>query len=168
MPILTRSIAAIALATAALAAPALAQSAAPDTQTYLMKAGASDKFEITEAKLMKASKNPQIKQFATQMITDHTKSTMMVKKAAMADHKTVKPAMLDADQKQQVAQLTAAKGTERDSLYIQQQKPAHQQALDLQQSYASGGADQHLKDNAGQIVPVVQSHIDMLNQMPAM
>lgn len=168
MPALTRTIAAFALASATIAVPAFAQMSAPDTATYLQKAGASDKFEISEAKLMTMSKNPGVAKFAKQMITDHTKSTAMVKTAATADKQVVKPAMLDADQKSQLAALTAAKGNARDSLYIEQQKPAHQQALDLHQSYATGGTASSLKSTAGQIVPVVQSHLDMLNQMPAM
>lgn len=40
------------LSAAAFAAPASAKMAAPDTAIYLMKAGASDKFEIAEARVM--------------------------------------------------------------------------------------------------------------------
>jgi putative membrane protein len=50
------------------------------------------------------------------MITDHTKSTEMVKQAAMADKITPKPPMLDAKQKKDLAALQAASGKTRDTL----------------------------------------------------
>lgn len=160
-----KTIGAVALA-ATTVLPAMAQMPAPTPAEFVMKAGASDKFEISEAKLMMNSKNPDIRSFANQMITDHTKSTSMVKMAATKDGLTPKPPMLDSMQKSNLAKLTAAKGTARDTLYITQQKPAHQDALMLMQTYSSSGTAVHLKDVATQITPVVQGHLDMLNKMP--
>ena len=159
---------AAALATG-LALPAVAQMSTmptPSPTEFVMKAGASDKFEISEAKLMMNSKNADIRSFANQMVSDHTKSTNMVKMAATQDGLTPMPPMLDAMQRSNLAKLEAAHGTSRDALYIAQQKPAHQDALMLMQTYSSSGSAMHLKDTAGQIVPVVQSHLDMLNKMP--
>jgi putative membrane protein len=99
------------------------------------------------------------------MITDHTKSTDMVKQAAMADKLKPKPPMLDAKQKKDLAALQAANGTARDTLYVGQQKLAHAAALNLMQSYASSGTATNLKGAAGQIVPVVQMHKDMIDKM---
>jgi putative membrane protein len=138
---------------------------APTAKQFVMKAGASDKFEISEAKLMSGSANPDIKTFARQMLTDHTKSTAMVKTAAKADGVAVSPPLLNAKQKSDLAKLTAARGKARDSLYLEQQKAAHADALSLMQSYAASGKATHLKDAAGQIQPVVQSHVDMLGKM---
>ena len=76
--------------------------------------------------------------------------------------------MLDAQQSQMVAKLRAAHGTARDSLYVTQQKAAHQQALMLHKNYAANGSVAPLKMAAAKIAPVVQSHIDMLDAMPAM
>ena len=58
-----------------------------------------------------------------------------------------------------------ATGTERDALYVTQQKEAHQMALALHQGYAANGTSAPLKAAAAKIAPVVQSHIDMLNGM---
>jgi putative membrane protein len=162
-----KTIAATALATS-FALPATAQMAAPSPKTFVMKAGASDKFEISEAKLMMMSKNPDIVSFATQMKTDHTKSTMMVKTAAKADGLMPGAPMLDAKQKHDLAALTAKHGKARDMLYVTQQKAAHVDALALMQSYSTSGTAPHLKDAAGQITPVVQSHVEMLDKMSMM
>ena len=58
----------------------------PTPAKFVGKAGASDTFEIDSARLMVTSKNAAIAHFATQMITDHAKSTKMVGAAARADH----------------------------------------------------------------------------------
>ena len=164
---LFKTLAATALV-AGFALPATAQMAAPTPKAFVMKAGASDKFEISEAKLMMMSKNADIVSFATQMKTDHTKSTDMVKAAAKADGLMPAPPMLDANQQHDLAALTAKHGKARDMLYITQQKAAHADALALMQTYSASGTAPHLKDAAGQITPVVQSHVDMLGKMSAM
>jgi putative membrane protein len=157
---------ALMAAVAISAAPAFAQ--ATTAADYVAQAGAGDQFEIQSSKLVMTSKDPKIKQFATQMVTDHTNSTKMVKAAAMKDHVKAGPPMLMPMQKDMIAQLKAAKGTERDAMYVTQQKQSHQMALQLHQGYAQSGDKDDLKAAAAQIVPVVQSHIDMLNGMSTM
>ncbi|WP_174274222.1 DUF4142 domain-containing protein [Sphingomonas bacterium] len=158
----------IALALAASASIAGVANALP-TSEYLMKAGASDLFEKKSATLvLQSTKNAKVRGFADMMVTDHGKSTSMVKAAAIKSGITPKPPMLSADQKMMIAKLTAAKGMDRDMLYVSQQKTAHQMALETQQDYATTGDKPALKATAGKIVPVVQEHISMLNAMPAM
>ena len=102
------------------------------------------------------------------MVTDHTKSTAMVKAAAM---KSGMPAMppppLRPDQQQMLTQLQATSGADFDRTYVSQQLQAHQEALTLQQGFAKGGDDRNLKAAAAQIVPVVQMHLSMLKDMSA-
>jgi putative membrane protein len=155
------------LGSAALAAtltiPAVA--ATPTAKEFVAKAGASDLFERREAIIMSASGNPAIAKFAGQMKVDHTKSTEMVKSAAKSDGLTPAAPMLTPKQTHDIATLQAASGKARDTLYVTQQKAAHAEALTLMQGYAANGSATHLKDTAGKIAPVVQSHIDMLDKM---
>ncbi|WP_380785855.1 DUF4142 domain-containing protein [Sphingomonas sp. R86521] len=157
----------VLLAAALIAVPTLAAAqAAPTPATYVMKAGAGDQYEIQSSKLVMATTtNTALKQFATMMVSDHTKSTADVKAAAMQSKLTPKPPMLDAMGRKNIAALKAAKGTTRDTLYITQQKTAHQQALALHQGYASSGTAPALKQVAAGIAPVVQHHIEMLSSM---
>ena len=153
-------------AMALLALPTMASAQMMSASTYVMKAGASDLFERESAKLELAStKNADLKTFANQMITDHTTSTDDVKAAAMQAGMKVAPPHLDAKQTQDLAKLRGAKGMARDKLYVMQQKAAHQDALMVQQGYATNGTVEPLKMAAGKIVPVVQSHIAMLSSM---
>ena len=154
-------------AAAMIALPGIASAAtAPD---YVKMAGASDLYEKKSSQLvMGSTKNAGIRRFANEMVTDHTKSTAMVKAAAMKAGMHPAPPMLDAKQQGMIRELASAKGTGRDKLYVQQQKAAHQEALSLHQEYSSSGDNAGLKAAAGKIVPVVQHHIEMLNAMPAM
>jgi len=155
----------IGLACAAgLAMPALAAPAMTGKQ-FIAKAGASDLWERKEAAIMTTSTNGDIAGFARQMTIDHTKSTEMVKAAAKADGIAAPAPVMTAKQKGDLAALSASKGAARDSLYVTQQKAAHADALALMQGYSASGSAKHLKETAGKIAPVVQSHIDMLNKM---
>jgi putative membrane protein len=138
----------------------------PTKSEFVAKAGASDTFEIDSARLMVTSQNPAIKTFATQMLTDHTKSTKMVQAAAKADHVALKKPALSIGQRTDLTALKAVPaGKTKDDLYIKQQKAAHDDALALMQDYGSNGTARHLKLAAGKIAPVVEKHQSMLATM---
>jgi putative membrane protein len=140
--------------------------AAPSAVDFVAKAGASDLYEQTSSKLVLASTHDAgVRRFATEMVKDHSKSTQMVKTAALRSGLHPKPPMLDAKKQAMVADLRKAKGADRDRLYLDQQKQAHAEALSLMQDYAAAGSDAALRKAAGDIVPVVQHHIGMLNSM---
>jgi len=146
---------------------ALAQAAG--ASDYVMKAGASDLYEMQSSQLvLQTTQDPKVKTYANKMIKDHTKSTAMVKAAATKAGMTPAEPMLDADGQQMISQLQAAQGPERDKLYMQQQMMSHDKALSLQQDYASNGDSKPLKSAAAKIVPVVQSHKAMMSSMPGM
>lgn len=145
--------------------PVAAYAQAIPVTTYLSKAGASDLFERQSGMVMSTSRNREIKSFATMMVRDHAQSTADVKAAARMAHLAAKPPRLTAMQARDLASLRRARGQDRDRLYVQQQKAAHQDALALQQGYADGGRVAPLQRVARKIVPVVQHHIEMLSSM---
>lgn len=124
-------------------------------------------YEIQSSQLaLSRASSAAVKSFANHMVQDHTTSTQKVMAAASEAGMPPpsKPA-LDARRRGLLEQLQAASGADFDSLYVQQQKTAHQEALALHQGYASGGDKAPLRTTAGQIVPVVQHHITMLQGM---
>ena len=158
------------VATAALTfgGAAFAQTAT-GASDYVMKAGASDQYEMQSSQLvLQSTSDAKVKNFANKMIKDHTKSTAMVKAAAMKDGMNPPPPALDADGQQMISQLQGATGADRDKMYMQQQMMAHDKALALHQDYSKSGDSKPLKMAAGKIVPVVQSHKTMLGSMPGM
>ena len=152
------------LGIAAFAVAGAAHSALPPGD-FVKKAGASDLFEVTSAKLETSSKNPEIRAFAAMMVKDHTKSTAEVKAAAIKSGLHPKPPMLEPKQKADLAALKAVSGTARDTLYVSQQKAAHQEALALHQENAAGSSAPALKAASAKIVPVVEHHIHELDRM---
>lgn len=146
---------------AAMMMPSAVFAQATTAPDFVKEAGASDKYEIDSSKLVMGSQDPKVKQFAQQMVADHTNSTKMIKAAASKDGVRVPAPMLNPMQKDMIAQLKAAKGPARDQLYMQQQQQAHQMALQLHTSYASSGDKPNLKTAAGQIAPIVQGHLSM-------
>lgn len=137
---------------------------APATADFVAKAGASDLYEKTSSQLVLASThNAGVRRFAAEMVKDHSKSTQMVKSAALRSGLHPKPPTLDAKQQGLVADLRKATGADRDRVYLDQQKQAHADALSLMQDYAATGSDAALRKAAGEIVPVVKHHIEMLN-----
>ena len=154
------------LAAAAFAlTPVVASAIALPAKTYVMKAGASDMFEIESSKLVTDSSDPKVASFANMMITDHTKSTADVMAAAQADGVMAPPPMLTPKQKAMIDSLKATTGTKRDLLYKKDQIAAHKETLMFQKEYAMSGDKPNLKSTAGTIVPVVESHLAMVKDM---
>ncbi len=157
----------ITFAIAAMALPVAASAAPPAISgtTFIKKAGASDQYEIQSSRLVTGSTNAKVRDFAEQMIRDHTKSTGEVKAAARQAGLTVPPPALEPMQARMIAELRRTPVSRRDTVYITQQKRAHQMALELHRGYAADGKVAPLKAAAGQIAPVVQHHIEELNRM---
>lgn len=141
----------------------------PSAQDFVNRAAKSDAFEIAAAKLAAAqAQSAEVKAFAVQMIKAHTQSSAKVKAAAAK----VKPAVtinaaLDADQQEDLADLKKLTGAKFDDEYIDAQVDAHEDALALMRSYASGGTDAGLKSAAGEIASVVEGHLKMARQLEA-
>jgi putative membrane protein len=161
---------AVLIGAVALSLPVIASAAmpAPPTADYMMKAGQSDQFEIQTGRLAEQNGgSAMVKHMGAKMVTDHTKSTALIMAAAKKSHMPTpnSPPALDSDQQTMMANLQGKHGKDFDTAYVADQMTAHHKALDLQQSYAMGGADPHFKAAARKIVPVVKTHIAMLKKM---
>lgn len=135
----------------------------PDAQDFVNLAARSDAFEIAAAKLASANAtSAEVKAFAVQMIKAHSESTAKIKLAAGKARPAVIPNPdLTAGQKKDLDELRQKKGAAFDEEYIDGQVDAHEHALALMRSYASGGTDAALKAAAGEIAPVVEGHLKM-------
>ena len=134
---------------------------------YMATAGSSDQFEIQSGQLaMQMSQNPALRNIASMLIADHTRSTQMVVAAARSAGINPPPPALLPQHQAMLDQLRAAgAGPNFDMTFKQIQTGAHQEALQLHQSYAAGGDVPALRTVAGQIVPVVQMHLNQLQML---
>ena len=137
---------------------------------YMATAGSSDQFEIQSSQLaLQMSQNPQLRNIAQMLITDHTRSTQMVVAAAQSAGITPPPPSLLPQHQALLDQLRAAgTGAAFDSAFRDIQIQAHQQALALHQNYAAQGVVPALRTVAGQIAPVVQNHLNALQGLQMM
>jgi len=143
---------------------AMAPMAASD---FVSTVAASDMFQIASGKLAQTMATMDAcKKFGAVLVTDHTKSSAMLKTAAAAASPAVTlPTTLPAELQAKLDALKATKGAAFDKLFLEQQKDGHSKALDALKSYSSNGDVASLKDFASNAVPVVQAHLDMLNSM---
>jgi putative membrane protein len=133
---------------------------------YVMAAGMSDLYEINSSQVaLQKSQTPAVRKFATMLIKHHTMTTAATMKAAKKAGLTPTPPVLDAGATASINELQTASAADFDRLYIGQQIPAHQAALDLHQSYASGGDQAPLRTSAKAAVPIVKQHLNAAMKM---
>lgn len=145
-----------------------AMAAALPAQGFTDTVAGSDMFEIQSGKLAETmGSTPAIKSFGKMLVTDHTKSSEMLKAAAKKTSPVVGlPMVLPADLKEKITALKAAKGADFDKLFVEQQTEGHTKALDAIKAYAAGGDQPSLKEFASAAEKVVQGHLTQLQAMP--
>ena len=80
---------------------------APKTEDFIKEAATSDMLEIDAAKIAQQKGNADEKQFAQQMITDHTKASSELKSLVPADMKSALPTTLDDSSQKKLDKLRA-------------------------------------------------------------
>lgn len=155
----------VAAAPVADAPTVAAPGALTSAPTYLQMAGSSDQYEIQSSQLaMQMSQNPAVRSMAQMLIADHTRTSSELMAASQAASISLPPPALAPHHAQMLDQLRSA-GTNFDVVYRDQQIMAHQEALNLQQTYATGGDIQPLRAVAASAVPVIQTHLQHAQTM---
>jgi putative membrane protein len=156
----------------ALAGPAYAQSVgektgvnstlgiAPKTTDFVKEAATSDVFEIQASKLADQRSQGDVKAFAEQMVTDHTKTTSDLKGLAPEANAPLPAQMTDGQQKM-LDKLSSLDGKDFDKQYMDDQVSAHKDAVSLFERYGKGGDNNKLKSWATETLPTLQHHLDM-------
>lgn len=140
--------------------PASADTAAApfkvDTASFEKTVASSNAFEVESSKLAEQkARDEDVKEFAKQMIADHTKAADELKKAAKMDGPDAPLAPKHA------AMLETLKGASEDDfqpLYIEMQSAAHMEAVSLFATYAKSGDDAAVKAFAVKTLPTLEMH----------
>ena len=146
---------------------AMAQMDTPSAQEFVTMAASSDMFEIQSSTIaLEKAQSDEVKEFAQQMIDDHTKASTQLKAAveASGDDLEVPETMMEKHQ-QQVEALNDASGSEFDAAYIEAQTAAHQEAVALMTAYAEGGDEAQLKAHAEMAQPIVKMHLEHVEEL---
>jgi putative membrane protein len=168
----------IALGCLILAGPALAQSAgektgvnstlgiAPTTADFVKEVAISDLFEIESSKLAQDKGNAPEKSFASQMVSDHTKTSTEFKGLVSAGKvKADLPTALDSSHRSKLDKLKGESGKDFSSDFDSIQNSAHKDAVSLFERYAKGGDNADLKSWAGTTLPALQHHLEMAQNL---
>lgn len=137
------------------------------TTSFVHDAAIANQFEIDSSKLaLQKSQNEDVKQFAQQMIDDHTKAGNEMK-ASLKASKTgiIAPTSLDMKHKDKLSDLKGTPAGNFDKAYIAMQADAHDKAVSLFSDYSSNGDNATLKDFATRTLPTLESHQQQVNDI---
>ena len=142
--------------------PMQTQLATPMTaEQFVAAAVPSNLFEIqsSELALQRATAAP-VQQFAQQMIADHTAAGERLQ-TVLSQNATVEapPMSLDPPHEAMLTQLSNATVETFDTVYINLQLQAHEEAVSLFSAYATSGDDPVLRLFAAETLPVLRHHL---------
>lgn len=145
-----------------------AYSADMSAEDFVKKASVSNLFEIQSSELaLERAKDPEVKQFAQQMIDDHTKASNNLK-TSLQNTKIEKDAVatnLDAEHQTKLSDLRDEEGDAFDQKYLDLQVKAHDEAVTLFRNFAENGDDKTLKQFATATLPTLEMHQEHVNKL---
>jgi putative membrane protein len=151
-----------ALATTA----AFAQGAAPNDAQIAGIVVAANTVDIDAGKFAeKQSKDKEVKQFAKQMVTDHTgvnkQATALVKKLKVKPEESDTSKSLKQGGEENIGKLKGLKGKDFDKAYIDNEVTYHQAVIDaLDKTLIPNAKNPELKDLLVKVRPAFVAHLD--------
>lgn len=138
--------------------------AAAQTATFVPVAASANLLEIESSKLaLQRGQSQAVKDFANQMIKDHTAAAAKMKQALAG--KPMPPDQLDAKDQKVLDSLKGLHGAAFDRAYIEAQYKAHTEAVGLFSTYAQTGDDPKVKALAAELLPTLKSHLEHVSKM---
>ncbi len=141
------------------------KSAMGDDMDFMTEADMGGMAEVEMGKLAQTkAQDPEVKKFAAMMVTDHTKAGSELKE--LGKKKDFKPATeLDSKHKALMEKLKGLSGADFDKAYVDEMVDDHETDVDLFKSQAESGKDPDIKAFAAKTLPVLQKHLDAINQI---
>jgi putative membrane protein len=138
-----------------------------DAKEFVPMAAMSDLFEIESGKLAESkSHNNDLKAIGKQLITDHTKSSQELEALSKQAGVTFeKPVKLDEKHQQMLDKLDSADGKAFDEAFKGVQIRAHKEGVALFKSYSDSGDQPDLKQFAAKTLPILEHHLEMIEQV---
>lgn len=135
---------------------------------FMQVAGESDVYEITSSQIaVQRAQDSKVRDFASMLIGHHTFTTNTMLTQAKAAGLQPPPAVLGQGTRAKIDQLLAAGPADFDRIYIQQQVPAHEEALAVMSAYADGGDKAPLRTAAKGAVPIITQHLEHARMLQA-
>jgi putative membrane protein len=140
---------------------------APKTEDFVKQVAISDMFEIESSKLARdKAQNASVKTFASQMVTDHEKTSSELKEMVSSGKVKIElPKAMDDAHQSKLDKLISLAAPDFDKQYVSDQQSAHKDAVDLFERYANGGDHADLKVWAGKTLPALRHHKEMADNL---
>lgn len=133
--------------------------------TFVKKAAIAGMAEVQAGKIAESkAQDPKVKQFAQQMVADHTKANEELAAIAKKKGMTV-PTKLDTEHQTMIQGLNAKSGKAFDDAYSEQMQASHAQAVALFQG-AVTSSDPDLAAFAKQTLPTLEEHKQEASALP--
>jgi putative membrane protein len=136
----------------------------PSTQDFVTEATMGGMFEVESSKLAVQKADGPVKQFASQMVADHTTASEELAAQAKSEKFSV-PTTLDDSDQGKIDKLRGLAGADFSKQYMDYQVSAHKDAVSLFQRYGKGGDNSKLKAWAVTTLPTLQHHLDMAEEL---
>ncbi|HZO87803.1 MAG TPA: DUF4142 domain-containing protein [Chthonomonadaceae bacterium] len=134
-------------------------------QKFMTRAAAGGMFEVQSSQLaLQQASNPEVKQFAQEMVNDHTKANDQLKQIAGNMNVTL-PTATDASHKGIINKLTRLHGAAFDKAYMRAQVTAHKATVALFRTEEKRGSDPAVKGFAQQTLPTLITHYNHARQV---
>jgi putative membrane protein len=133
--------------------------------TFMKKAAIGGMMEVDLGKIAQKSANADVKAFATQMVTDHTKANTELK-ALAANKGIVLPAEYPAEEKAHIDMMKSMTGAAFDKHYIEMMVTDHDKTVALFKS-AEASADKGVSDFVKKTLPVITAHFEKAKTIQA-
>ncbi|MDO7885882.1 DUF4142 domain-containing protein [Hymenobacter cheonanensis] len=132
---------------------------------FMTKAASGGMLEVELGKVVaQRATTAEARQFAQQMVTDHTKANAELK--ALAAKKGIKlPASLGDDQKKVYDEVLAEKGVKLDQKYVSEMVDDHQEDIKEFQEASTKAGDPEVKALAAKTLPTLQMHLAMVKKI---
>ncbi len=131
-----------------------------DDTEFVLKAADGGMAEVEMGNLGKEkATNPSIKEYAANMVADHTKANEELKALAASKNITL-PASVSEYHQEHLTKLSEKKTNEFDKDYIDMMVDDHQKTVDLFEKQSKEGKDADLKAFATNTLPTLRSHLD--------
>lgn len=134
---------------------------------FLTKAASGGMLEVELGKVVaQRATTAAAKQFAQQMVTDHTKANNELKALAAKRNLTL-PASLGDDQKKVYDAVLTEKGAKLDQKYVSEMVDDHEEDVKEFQEASTQAGDPAVKAFAAKTLPVLQMHLAMIKKIQA-
>jgi len=155
----------LAIAGASNAAVAAQSTEAPSPKAFVEKAAQDGMTEVELGKVaLEKSQNPEVRNFAQRMVTDHGKANSEL--ASLAKQKGIDaPKKLDVEHQAMVKSLKAKDGASFDSEYSHHMNMDHSKAISLFEA-ASNSPDKDFAGFARKTLPTLKEHKELAGKLP--